>query len=77
MAGKLEELVSKRSTHRAEDLHERRSGYIYVRSVTQLEISSTELRSLIKDGIDPKYLVPDAVRDIITETECYGGDLQA
>ncbi len=75
MAGKLEELVSERSTHRTEDLHERRSGCIHVRPVTQLEISSAELRSLIKAGLDPKYLVPDAVRDIIAETECYDGDI--
>ncbi len=74
VAGSLEELVSKRSTHHVEDLHERRSGCIHVRSVTQLEISSTEIRSLIKAGDDPKYLVPDAVRDIITETRCYVGD---
>ena len=77
VAGKLEKLMSERSTHRAEDLYERRFGCIHVRSVTQLEISSTELRSLIKAGLDPKYLVPDAVRDIIAETECYGGDIQA
>jgi len=39
--------------------------------VTQLEISSTELRALIIAGRDPRYLVPDAVRQIILDTRCY------
>ena len=38
---------------------------------TQLEISSTELRQLIIAGRDPRYLVPDEVRQIIRETRCY------
>jgi len=44
---------------------------VYVHAVTQLEISSTELRSLIIRGRDPRYLVPDEVRQIILETRCY------
>jgi nicotinate-nucleotide adenylyltransferase len=44
---------------------------VYVRAVTQLEVSSTELRALIVAGRDPRYLVPDAVRQIILETRCY------
>jgi nicotinate-nucleotide adenylyltransferase len=44
---------------------------VYVRAVTQLEISSTELRALIVAGRDPRYLVPDPVRQIILETRCY------
>src|SRR5256885_12288924 len=39
----------------------------YVHAVTQLEISSTELRSLIIAGRDPRYLVPDEVRQIILD----------
>jgi nicotinate-nucleotide adenylyltransferase len=52
-------------------LHEERAGRVYVRAVTQLEISSTELRALIIASRDPRYLVPDAVRQIILETRCY------
>jgi nicotinate-nucleotide adenylyltransferase len=53
------------------ELHERPAGCLYVRAVTQLEISSTELRALIVSGRDPRYLVPDAVRQIIVDTKCY------
>ena len=53
------------------ELHARAAGCVYVHAVTQLEISSTELRALIVAGRDPRYLVPDAVRQIILETRCY------
>jgi nicotinate-nucleotide adenylyltransferase len=42
-----------------------------VRAVTQLEISSTDLRDLIVAGQDPRYLLPDAVRALILDTGCY------
>jgi len=39
--------------------------------VTQLEISSTDLRQLIYSGRDLRYLVPEAVRELILSTQCY------
>jgi nicotinate-nucleotide adenylyltransferase len=48
-----------------------------VHAVTQLEISSTELRSLIISGRDPRYLVPNEVRQIILETRCYAAQQDA
>jgi nicotinate-nucleotide adenylyltransferase len=42
-----------------------------VHAGTQLEISSTELRALLVAGRDPRYLVPEEVRQIIFETRCY------
>jgi nicotinate-nucleotide adenylyltransferase len=47
------------------------SGLIHVRPVTSLEISSTELRELLQRGVDPRYLVPEAVRTMIVESGCY------
>ena len=47
------------------------AGQIVVQDVTQLEVSATELRNSIRDGVKPRYLVPEAVLDIITETGCY------
>ena len=48
---------------------------MHVQPVTQLEISSTDLRDTLRAGRDPKYLVPDGVREIILETECYAESL--
>jgi nicotinate (nicotinamide) nucleotide adenylyltransferase len=67
----LGELLVDRGTGRIGDLHESRAGCIYIHAVTQLEISSTELRKMIAAGRDPRYLMPDAVRAIIEETGCY------
>lgn len=69
--GPLGELMVDHGTGSIRSLHEERAGRVYVRAVTQLEISSTELRALITSGGDPRYLVPDAVRQIILETRCY------
>jgi nicotinate-nucleotide adenylyltransferase len=69
--GPLGELLVDRGTGRIGDLHEARAGCIYIHAVTQLEISSTEVRKLIAAGRDPRYLMPDAVRAIIEETGCY------
>jgi nicotinate-nucleotide adenylyltransferase len=69
--GPLGELMVDRGTGSVQDLHKAKAGRIYVHGVTQLEISSTELRNLIIAGRDPRFLVPDAVREIILETGCY------
>jgi nicotinate-nucleotide adenylyltransferase len=69
--GPLGEVMVDHGTGTVSALHESPAGRVYVHAVTQLEISSTELRSLILAGRDPRYLVPDAVRQIILETRCY------
>jgi len=69
--GPLGEVMVDRGTGAVRELHEKPAGRIYVQSVTQLEISSTELRQLINAGRDPRYLVPDEVRTIILDSGCY------
>jgi nicotinate-nucleotide adenylyltransferase len=66
-----------RGTGAVNDLHRAPGGRIYVHAVTQLEISSTELRQIIDAGRDPRFLVPDPVRKIIRESGCYARDRQA
>jgi len=70
-SGVLGDLLAARGTHRVDDLHEAVAGRIHVRPVTQLEISSTDLRDLIVAGQDPRYLLPDPVRTLIRATACY------
>ena len=69
--GPLGEVMVDHGTGSIRELHERTAGRIYVHAVTQLEISSTELRQLIISGLDPHYLVPDEVRRILLDSECY------
>jgi len=69
--GPLGELMVDRGTGAVNDLHRSPAGRIYVHAVTQLEISSTELRQIIDAGRDPRFLVPDSVRAIIRESGCY------
>jgi len=69
--GPLGEVMVDRGTGSVRDLHEQLAGRIYIRAVTQLEISSTDLRQVITSGQDPRYLVPEEVRKIIRETGCY------
>jgi nicotinate-nucleotide adenylyltransferase len=71
ITGPLGEVMVDRGTGSVRDLHAAPAGRIFVHAVTQLEISSTELRQLILAGRDLRYLVPDAVRELIVTTGCY------
>lgn len=76
-AGVLAELIARNSAGSADDLHRHLAGLLRVEAVTQLEISSTDLRRSISLGVDPKYLVPPSVRSLILATECYAKEKQA
>jgi nicotinate-nucleotide adenylyltransferase len=69
--GPLGELLADRGTHRIGDLHQAKCGHIFIHDVTQLEISSTEIRELVAVGRDPRFLMPDTVRDVIEKSGCY------
>lgn len=69
--GVLGDLISEFGTHRIKDLHTATHGRIHIHAVTQLEIASTEIRELIAAGRDPRFLVPDSVRDEIISTGIY------
>lgn len=69
--GQLGRLLADAGTDAVEDLHTERCGRVFDHAVTQLEIASTGIRELIAAGGDPRFLMPDNVRDIIIETGCY------
>ena len=52
-------------------------GRVIEVEVTALDISSSAIRELVARGQDPKFLVPDAVRDIIFESHCYSGAVKS
>jgi len=71
ITGPLGEVMVDRGTGSVRELHAAPAGRVYVHAVTQLEIASTDLRQLILAGRDLRYLVPDAVRDLIATSGCY------
>ncbi len=72
--GVLGKLISDHGTHRVGDLHTAIAGRVHIHAVTQLEISSTEIRDLVAAGRDPCFLMPGAVRDEILNLGIYKGD---
>ncbi len=72
--GPLGELLADRGTHRIRDLHQTIAGYIFIHDVTQLEISSSEIRELVAAGRDPRFLMPDGVRELIEQRGCYAAE---
>ena len=69
--GVLGELVGQRRAESADALLQTTAGRILFQPVTQLEISSTRVRECIAAGGDIRYLVPDAVRELIRKSDCY------
>lgn len=69
--GPLGELLVDRGTGTVDDLHDARAGRIYIHAVTQLEISSSAIRETVRRGGDPRFLMPDAVRDQIIDHRIY------
>lgn len=70
--GPLGDLVRERGTAQVGDLHSEAAGRIYVLAVTQLEIASTDIRAMIREGGDPRYLMPPRVQQLIEERGYYG-----
>jgi nicotinate-nucleotide adenylyltransferase len=52
-------------------LAEQPAGRILFHSVTQMEISSTRIRELLRRGSSPRYLLPERVLDIIEREALY------
>ena len=46
-------------------------GKIIIQEVSQLDISATAIRDMVKQGKSPRYLIPDAVLQIIEKNHLY------
>jgi nicotinate-nucleotide adenylyltransferase len=69
--GRLGELLETRRIRHPAQLRQQVAGFILPVKVTQLAISATQIRALIKAGQSPRYLLPDAVWDYIQERRLY------
>ncbi len=69
--GEIGQLLARHGTADGPALGERTAGLIHVEPVTQLEVSSSELRRSIRSGLPPTFLMPESVSEIIRESGCY------
>lgn len=71
LAAELETLLHDHYIESNEDLSIESSGYITMQSITALDISSTKLRSILKHGQSPRYLVPNCVIEYINQHQLH------
>lgn len=72
-SGTLGSLLAERRVGSADPVDWQPAGQVVIQDVTQLEVAATDLRASIAAGVAPKYLVPDAVWNIIVTSGCYAG----
>ena len=70
-AGELADLLRARRASAVDELAAAPAGCIWLQPVSQLAISASAIRASVAAGGDPKFLVPDAVRDLILDSRCY------
>jgi nicotinate-nucleotide adenylyltransferase len=69
--GELVEVIHQRQATSISEFWSTASGHILLQPVTQLEISSTLVRTSVAAGGDARYLVPEVVRELILNSNCY------
>jgi nicotinate-nucleotide adenylyltransferase len=67
----LGQLLRERRVETGAALHASLAGRIGICAVTQLEISSSAIRELVRAGREPRYLVPDPVCRLLAASGCY------
>jgi len=67
----LAEQISERIAGELAELSSADAGKVCFVEVTQLEISATEIRNLVRAGADSRYLLPDTVREMIIKENLY------
>ncbi len=67
----LRRLLERCRTRDPADLAASDAGRILLHTVTQLDISSSGIRECVARAESPRYLLPDAVADLIAASGCY------
>jgi nicotinate-nucleotide adenylyltransferase len=70
-SGELGDFVREHLSSDVDDLHATPSGRLFIHEVTQLEISSSAIRTLIAADQPVDFLLPKAALTIATESGCY------
>ena len=69
---KESQLLNEYRAERPKDLLSCSSGLIHVHNSTALDISATQLRDDLQDGIEPRFLIPEPVWQYIKQHSLYG-----
>jgi nicotinate-nucleotide adenylyltransferase len=70
-SGELREQMTPRLVKKLETLHKTPSGSVLSLQVTQLAISSTDIRNRMRAGRSARFLMPDGVIDYIEQNQLY------
>ncbi len=68
----LSAFIEKKQIADVEILQNTFCGSVYLQNISQLAISSSEIRSQIACGLNPKFLLPDPVYTFIQQHQLYG-----
>ncbi len=67
----LQQFLTPRQTTDPTELSTEPGGRILFQTVTQLDISATRIRAMVANGDSPRFLLPDAVLEIIEQEKLY------
>ena len=70
-SGCEQDIFNKYHTKNINDLAKSSSGHMYLCEDEEIDISSTQIREIIKQGIQPKYLVPGTIWNYISRNKLY------
>jgi len=68
---RVEHLLRERETSNPGVLRNSPGGRIFPIEITQLDISATSIRGMLRSGLSPRYLLPESVLDRIIERNLY------
>lgn len=67
----IKHFVQSRLSSELRELQQASGGKVWIEEVSQLDISATKIRQMLKDGKSIRYLTPDAVLEIIEQQQLY------
>ena len=67
----LETFLHNHYSENGDDLHNQAAGFVTMRQITALDISSTAIRQALQHGESVRYLMPDSVIDYINQHQLY------
>ncbi|PKO47655.1 MAG: nicotinic acid mononucleotide adenylyltransferase [Betaproteobacteria bacterium HGW-Betaproteobacteria-22] len=67
----LETFLHSHYTENGNDLHDTPAGFVTMRQITALDISSTAIRDTLQQGFSARYLMPDQVIEYIQARQLY------